>query len=144
MKEAKTISRRALTVGFLTMLVALMLLSLISPSCKDQTVGPVSDIVFPDSNISFIKYVEPLFQQRCISCHNSSSAYGNLDLEVNMWQALIDHQPQIVIPHQGTNSLLVLRLDGRFKPQMPLQQQPLTANQINGVKKWIDEGADNN
>jgi hypothetical protein len=58
-----------------------------------------------------------------------------------MWQALIDYQPQIVIPNRGDVSALVRYLDGRLSPQMPLQQQPLTTNQINGIKKWIDEGA---
>jgi hypothetical protein len=40
--------------------------------------------------------------------------------------------------------LLVQRIDGRLAPQMPFDSQPLTANQIAGIKKWIDEGATNN
>jgi hypothetical protein len=40
--------------------------------------------------------------------------------------------------------LLVQRIDGRIAPRMPLNSQALTTNQINGIKKWIDEGAMNN
>jgi hypothetical protein len=143
--QDETKHRKAIHIAFVALLLLPVFLSLTTPSCKDQITNPGSDIVFPDSNISFVNYVEPLFQQRCISCHNSAQNYGNLDLEISMWQALIDHQPQIVVPHRGNNSLLVQRLEGNnFGPQMPLNSTPLTTNQINGVKKWIDEGASNN
>ena len=113
-------------------------------SCKDQTnQSGTSSIVFPDSNVSFSKQVEPLFLQTCIAggCHGGSQPAANLNLEVDPWHSLIDYSPAIVLPKNGTNSLLIIRLDGRVPPQMPLRNQPLTTNQINGVKKWIDEGA---
>jgi hypothetical protein len=141
MKEQQETNRMAFNIAFPAALVSVMLLSLLSPSCKDQTLGPRTEIVFPDSNISFINYVEPLFRQKCVSCHNSSLPNGNLNLDVdNMWQALIDYQG-FVIPGHGDTSPLVLCLEGEsdFPPMPP--GHPLTTNQINGIKKWIDEGA---
>lgn len=138
-------NRNSLHVTLMFIVGVLFILSLISPSCKDQTTNNgTSNIVFPDSNISFTKHVEPLFIQTCIGCHNSTQALASLDLETDMWHALRDHQPQIVIPGQGSISPLVLCLEGKGGlPQMP-PKQPLTTNQINGVKKWIDEGAQYN
>jgi hypothetical protein len=120
---------------------------LIVASCKDQIVDPnVNPIVFPDANVSYSKHVDPLFQQRCAlgGCHAGSSAQAGLDLLAPSYSSLINHQPRLVTAGASNNSLLVQRIDGRLAPQMPYMSQPLNANQINGIKKWIDEGAKNN
>ncbi len=97
--------------------------------------------------MSFSKQVSPLLQQTCVAagCHGGSQPAANLNLEYNVcWHSLIDYLPPIVLVKNGNNSPLVMYLDGRLAPQMPRGSQPLTKNQINGVKKWIDEGAKNN
>jgi hypothetical protein len=124
-----------------------MALMLVASSCKDQIADPnVNPIVFPDANVSYSKHVDPLFQQRCAvsSCHAGSSAQAGLDLLAPSYSSLINHQPRLVNPGTSNNSLLVQRIDGRLAPQMPYMSQPLNANQISGIKKWIDEGAKNN
>ena len=113
-------------------------------SCKDQTnQSNTSNIIFPDSNVSYTKQVEPLFQQTCAQagCHSGDQPAANLDLQIDAWHSLINYLPPLIIVKNGNNSPLVKYLDGRLLPQMPLRSQPLTTNQINGVKKWIDEGA---
>jgi hypothetical protein len=116
-------------------------------SCKDQITEPnQSPIVFPASNISYSKYIDPLFQQRCAvgGCHSGSNAAADLDLSLPSYDNLVYHQPRLVVSGESNNSLLVQRLDGRIQLVMPPSQSPLTSNQINGIKKWIDEGALNN
>lgn len=116
-------------------------------SCKDQVTAPSqSPIVFPASNISYSKYIDPLFQQQCAvsGCHSSTTAAGDLDLTIPSYDNLINHLPPLVVSGASNNSLLVQRLDGRIQPVMPPLGSPLTSNQINGIKKWIDEGALNN
>jgi len=116
-------------------------------SCKDEITDPnLNPIVFPDSNVSYSKHVDPLFQQRCAisGCHAGSSSQRGLDLFAPSYSSLINHQPRLVISGVSNNSLLLQRIDGRLAPQMPYMSQPLNANQINGIKKWIDEGAKNN
>lgn len=129
-------------------LIALVLcLSLLSMSCKDQVADPNTDpVVFPSSGVSYSKHVEPLFQQRCAvsGCHSIGAAAGGLALTMPSYNNLMNHQPRLVNAGASNNSLLIQRLDGRLAPQMPFNSQPLSANQINGLKKWIDEGALNN
>jgi hypothetical protein len=114
-------------------------------SCKDTQTNPSSEIVFPNSNVSFTKHVGPLFQQKCTAspCHGGSApvpANDPLNLEYPSYSALIKHTPTLVVP-SDTNCLLMERLDGRL-PQMPPPKFPqLNQNQINGIKKWIEEGA---
>ena len=122
-------------------------LLLAESSCKDQVTDPnANPIVFPASNVSYSKHVDPLLQQRCAlgGCHAGSSAQAGLDLLAPSYSSLINHQPRLVNPGASNNSLLAQRIDGRLPPQMPYLSQPLNANQIAGIKKWIDEGAKDN
>ncbi len=114
--------------------------------CKDEIISDSSSIVFPDSAISYSKHVEPLFSQRCTfsGCHGRGAPAAGLNLTPPSYSNLMNHQPRLVVAGQSANNLLVQRLDGRVPPQMPLNSTPLTANQLNGIKKWIDEGAQNN
>lgn len=115
--------------------------------CEDEFgSGDFEPIVFPASGVSYFKHVEPLFQQRCAfaGCHFGMNAPMGLDLSAPSYQRLRNHQPSLVIPGNATESFLVKKIDGRFPPRMPLNQTPLTANQIEGIKTWINEGALNN
>lgn len=126
-------------------LIAYLLLT--TSACKDQVTDPnVDPVVFPTSNVSYSKHVELLFQQRCAvgGCHSVGTAAGGLALTMPSYNNLMNHQPRLVNAGASNNSLLIQRVDGRLAPQMPFDAQPLNANQINGLKKWIDEGALNN
>ena len=133
-------------ISFLLILILAIPVTLIF-SCKDSATDPGQpiNIAFPDSNVSYSQYLEPLFQQGCAfsSCHGTASQ-GGLNLESPSYSKLMNHQPRLVVSTEGNNSLLVQRLDGRVQPQMPFNRTALTQNQINGIKKWIDEGAINN
>jgi hypothetical protein len=122
----------------------LMMQGITSFSCKQDEKKPISsDIIFPDSLISFVHHVEPLFRQTCIfsGCHGGNQPAGGLNLEGQMWLALMS-PGNLIIKNNGYESPLVKYLDNRLQPRMPLGGT-LTTNQINGVKKWIDEGATN-
>ncbi|MFH0989808.1 MAG: hypothetical protein V1799_07320 [bacterium] len=116
-------------------------------SCKDEIADPNTDpIVFPENNISYSKHVQPLFQQRCAlpACHSGSNAARDLDLTTPSYSQLLNHQPRLVTSNAAANSLLVQRLEGTIPPRMPLNSTSLNTNQLNGIKKWIQEGALNN
>ena len=116
-------------------------------SCKDQVVDPnTNPVVFPASKISFSQHVQPLFQTRCAfaGCHAGSYPAAGLDLSSPAYNNLMNFQPRLVVAEASSNSLLIERLDGRIAPQMPFNAQPINTNQLTGMKKWIDEGAQNN
>jgi hypothetical protein len=116
-------------------------------ACKDEITDPnVDPIVFPAANISYSQQVELLFQQRCAigGCHAGSTAQAGLNLSPPSYNNLMNHVPRLVTSGSSNNSLLIQRLDGRIQPQMPFNSTPLNSNQLNGIKKWVDEGALNN
>ncbi len=120
---------------------------MICASCEDALVGVrPSDVVFPDSGVSYSRHVEVLFQQSCAApqCHGGSTPAGELNLESPSYRALLDHRPRLVLSGDGANSLIVLRLTGEVGERMPLRLTPLNNNQVKGIMRWIDEGAVNN
>ncbi len=112
--------------------------------CDDS--NPV-DIVIPSKNVSYSKYIQPLFNISCAvsGCHDNGTAAGGLSL--TSWSATVAN-PEIVFPGNADNSALVWAIEGQggAQPMPPVTSSiiPLTLNQINGIKTWINEGAKNN
>jgi hypothetical protein len=131
----------------LALVFAIGVSGIICASCEDELTGlRPSDVVFPDSAVSYSQHVDALFQQSCASsqCHGGSTPAGDLNLEFPSYRALVDHRPRLVLSGDGANSLLVLRLTGAVGERMPLRLPALNENQIRGIQRWIDEGAINN
>ncbi|GEM_PF-208777 len=129
--------------------IALFVLFLLASfsACENEINNPpADDIVFPDANVSYTQHVQPLFSRRCAlgGCHAGSSPAAGLDLTHPSYNRLMNHVPRLVTARESNNSLLIQRLDGRIQPRMPFNSIPITTNQLNGMKKWIDEGALNN
>ncbi len=144
MKNVRALVQR---FGPLALVLAIGASGVICMSCEDEGTGVgVSNVVFPDSGVSYSQHVDVLFQQSCAAarCHGGFDPASGLDLQFPSYRALMDHQPRLVLPGNGANSLLILRLTGEVGERMPLRQQPLNLNQIGGIRTWIDEGAINN
>ncbi len=138
MGDARSIRKFALLVS----IVCVPLTSLLLSCGKDSNPTGASEIVFPDSNVSFTRHVLPFFQTKCAlaGCHDDQTRAGNLSLTSYM---ALTARSEIVRPGNSNNSVLAQKIDGRLPHTDPL---PITlnTNQIRGIKKWIDEGAKNN
>jgi Planctomycete cytochrome C len=127
---------------FVLIFLGLVYLSL---TCKnDVTGGDANSIVFPDSNVSYIKHVEPLFLATCAipgGCHAGDEAAGGLSLE--SYEDLSKRIYIEYIPGDPDKSRLVMSIEGTAPgvPQMPYGRPPLNANQRKGIRTWIKEGA---
>lgn len=131
---------------FLLYTAGCFVLALAISNCKDDITGDggsPSDIVFPADSVSYSRHMQPLFNQTCAlsGCHDAGQPpnqlkltdYGNLILFSG-----------VVVQFEPDQSTLVLRIEGRAGARMPLNRNPLNANQITGIRKWILEGARNN
>jgi len=129
-----------------TYLSFLILITFTLYNCSKDT-GPVDDNQATE-NISFANDVQPIFDQSCKSCHPSS---GNLDLTAaNSYNQLVNvnasgYSAKRVVPGDPDNSVLYKKIDGSgaYGSNMPLGGN-LSAAQINTIKQWITEGAQNN
>jgi hypothetical protein len=135
----KKLIRWSLILGVIVLLIA---------ACKDKGTNP-EDQVFnlPDSNLTYIDHIKPLFVSKCASrsgCHATSDQEGGLDL--TDYQAirlhLINGTVPLVFSGEGATSPLYLILQSSYLniPRMPLDGPYLNSNNTNAVKVWIDEG----
>ena len=130
-----------------TYLSFFILISFTLYNCSKDT-GPVDDHQTTE-NISFVNDIQPIFDQNCTtSCHPNS---GNLDLTAaNSYNQLVNvnasgYSGKRVVPGDPENSVLYKKIDGSgvYGSNMPLGGN-LSAAQINTIKQWIIEGAQNN
>ena len=118
-------------------------------ACDTNATGPEKDIVLPDSNLNYIEHIQPLLITKCASrngCHGSFEPARGLDL--TDYQLITTHlavgSENLVWPGESEISFLYNILQGPFLnvPRMPLYEPMLQAKYIQGIKQWIDEGAD--
>jgi hypothetical protein len=90
--------------------------------------------------VSFEKVIRPIFEKDCFACHNTQTQESGLVLESmeSIARGGVISGP-IVQPGNGAESPLVLYLKGDKKPRMPLDKDPLPAEQIALISRWIDQ-----
>jgi len=97
--------------------------------------------VTPGGFVVFATQIRPILAARCYPCHGPDVQQHGLRLD--SLQAILSGSAngKVVIPGDSQNSHIVRRLLGLEQPQMPYGGPPLPAEQIDLVRKWIDEGA---
>jgi len=113
--------------------------------CKDEITGEDLDkVVIPDTLVSYIKYIQPVFNIKCTfsGCHDDITRAKNLSLTT--WSNA--RVAGIVNPGDPETSRMVWAVEGRLGATLmpPLGYPALTANQVRGIRQWILEGAPNN
>jgi len=128
-------------------IILLFVISLVFFSCDDTlNESNIDSVIIPDKNVSYNEYIQPVLTIKCSTsgCHNDESMAGNYS--VTSWSNVVT--PGIVNPGNIETSILVWRIEGIGVEIMPpignLLSKPLTENQIEGIKTWIEEGAKSN
>jgi hypothetical protein len=122
--------------------ISLAFVILIAQSCDDSlTSSDIDNLVMPDSNVSYKLHVAPVFEVKCVPCHNSQTSEAGLDL--SSW-VNATRDPTIIFPGSDSTSILVFTIE-RIPPYAPMPPSEwLQRNHINGIRTWIREGAQNN
>src|SRR6185436_7853610 len=93
------------------------------------------------SPISFETDIQPILEKNCLSCHGEAMQSGKLDLRSRESALKGGARGADLVPGDADASRLYRRIAGLERPSMPAQAEPLPAEQIAAIKKWIDEGA---
>jgi hypothetical protein len=122
--------------------------TVIYSGCDSTTVDAIDSVTIPSSNVSYSTHIQPVFNLKCAveGCHDVESRAGSLSL--TSWSATTS-DITIVFPGDPTTSRLVWSIDddyGSTTPMPPIDSgvPTLTDNQVQGIKTWIEEGAENN
>jgi ankyrin repeat protein len=90
--------------------------------------------------IDFIRDVQPLFKEHCVECHGPKQQKNGYRLDRRR-DAMRGGTSNMIGPGNSAASGLYLKLTGtRRGAQMP-PAGPLSAEQIDVIKAWIDQGA---
>lgn len=103
------------------------------------------------AQVEFEKHVLPLLQQKCFECHRESrDAEGNLKkpkgglrLDGRAWIEKGGKGGRVLAPGNAAQSELYTRtvLPPDHDDKMPARGEPLTAEESDVLKRWIDGGA---
>ncbi|MDA1137095.1 MAG: cytochrome b N-terminal domain-containing protein [Planctomycetota bacterium] len=118
------------------------------PETASEKVEPIQPPIplseSPKRTVDFAGQIKPIFESRCLSCHNSEKRKGKFLLETKLvaYKGGDSELPSIV-PGKPDESNLVklISLDEDHDDIMPSKGGPLTKDQIQAIRTWIAEGA---
>jgi hypothetical protein len=108
----------------------------------------------PIANPSFAQDIQSIFNTSCAvsGCHNNTAEAGlNLTQGVSYANIVNVDSTQVpskkrVLPNDAQNSYLVEKIEGRQSvgSRMPINRGNLSSTQIQNIRNWINQGAQNN
>ncbi len=92
-------------------------------------------------NVDFSRDIEPIFREKCYSCHGPDQQLGQLRLDSRTVAFANGVTGKRIVPHKAQASMLYSRVAGIAElPRMPLGGK-LADAEIGLIERWIDEGA---
>src|SRR5581483_8536342 len=121
----------------LKMLALLFAVGLVVPALKTPAA-----FFLPQQKVDFIRDIQPIFVASCYRCHGNGKASGQLRLDVKTLAMKGGISGAVIIAGDSKASRLMARIEGAGGEQrMPLGGEPLKPEQIELIRRWIDEGA---
>ena len=95
-----------------------------------------------ESPVDFERDVQPLLQEKCLSCHTAAAPQSDLVME--SIEAMLkggEKAGPSILAGDSAGSPLVRHLRGELEPRMPVGGDPLPEAQIALIARWIDQMA---
>lgn len=89
----------------------------------------------------YTAHIKPLLAARCVACHGPLRQQQGLRLDTAAAIRQGGESGPAIEPHQGSESLLIRAVTGADGYRMPPEGEPLTADEIARLERWIDAGA---
>ncbi len=91
----------------------------------------------------FVRDIEPVFHERCYTCHGPSVQMNGLRLDSRDAALKGGYAGPVIIPGNSTASRLIERVSSAKEAfRMPPAGEPLSGSQIAALRTWIDNGAE--
>jgi len=91
--------------------------------------------------ITFTKDIFPIFEQKCLSCHEEGKRRGGLSLATFNHTMEGGSSGQVIMAGDPDGSRLVKLIQLEMEPIMPPKGEPLDDATIDLIRAWIAEGA---
>jgi Planctomycete cytochrome C len=101
--------------------------------------------------ISYQRDVYPLLETNCLACHQPPDGKGYLKTRLSMesYQSLMQgtlYGP-VIVPGDSRKSIFNMLVEGRADASLRMphrREEPLTAQEIETLRLWVDQGARDN
>ena len=109
-----------------------------SPQTARPAAAPAAK---PAALVDFERDVQPLLSENCLECHSQDKRKGGLSLAT--YGDVLDggKDGAVVRPGRSSRSLMIDKVKGTVGDRMPLDELPLSDEQIALLQRWIDQGA---
>jgi mono/diheme cytochrome c family protein len=84
--------------------------------------------------------VAPILEKRCLHCHGAETTKGGLSLASRKGLLRGGENGAAVVPGKPDESLLLEMVSGDA-PEMPQKDKPLSKEQVEGLRSWVEQGA---
>ena len=130
-------------VRYLIPVVAMAACGFLSADAFGQTAAEEA----PERVVDFAREVRPILSDNCFACHGPDEATRQRGLRLDIQEGLFEDRGRLggpaVVAGNATDSRLYQRLvTGSSRLRMPSGADPLTDEQIETVRLWIDQGAE--
>jgi cytochrome c553 len=103
---------------------------------------PVQPVGSEAGRILFTKYVRPLLETQCLSCHGAGEVKrSGLDLSTREGLLHGGENGPAIVPGNAKESAIYKRIKHEIQPGMPFQGAQLSDEQISRIGDWINAGA---
>src|SRR3954453_13700037 len=87
--------------------------------------------------VDFARDIQPIFAARCNTCHGEDEQEGQLRLDARAIVLRGGKSGSLFVTGDSAGSLLVKRVVGHGGKRMPLDDEPLSDEQIGLLRAWI-------
>jgi len=105
---------------------------------QTSTDSPTAEPVTVAELVSYSKDVQPIFQAKCIECHNSDRTSEDVDLSSYATLMNASSANAVVVPGDASASLLVSVIEDG---SMPKRGSKVTNAQLQKIIDWVNQGA---
>jgi hypothetical protein len=92
--------------------------------------------------VEYLREVKPLLSRHCLSCHGPEKPRGGLRLDTAAAVRKGGKEGPVVVPGKPDESPLLAAVLGEgASERMPLNRPPLTPDDIDVLRRWIEQGA---
>src|SRR5262249_23348374 len=90
----------------------------------------------------FYSQIEPIFGGHCYGCHAEAYSEANFRLDVKASAFRGGNSGAVILPGNSKDSILIHRVLGlNGLRRMPPAGAPLSAEEVETLRRWIDQGA---
>ena len=94
------------------------------------------------AGVEFARDIQPIFEANCYRCHGSEKRKSGLRLDVQAEAMRGGDSGPVISPGDAEGSLLYQYVSGADPDTiMPPEGDPLTADKVAAIARWIDQGA---